>query len=158
MYNNKTGWYRVLNREKVIRPLDEHMCSFKEDGNNTYVMYRSSLELKAIRYADFNKHVVKFSLEPYPIKYVKPTDGKVHRYFVDMFLEFSSGHKILVEIKSKGETMPPKKPSKNTAKSMMNFQKAVQTYSINQAKWASAKLFAEANSMQFVVITEDELG
>lgn len=154
MYNNYTGWYKLLNHSKFVRPIDEHMKSYK-DGE---VNYKSRLELKAIKYADFNKFVVKWSLEPFAIKYIKPTDGKIHRYYVDMFLEFENGEKILVEIKSKGETVPPRKPSKKTTKSEANYQRALQTYAINQAKWKAAEAFAKKNKMKFIILTEEQLG
>lgn len=143
----------MLNPDKFMKPIDEHMKSYK-DG---HVNYKSSLELNAIKYADFNKHIVRWSLEPFNIKYVKPTDGKVHRYYIDLFLEFSSGDKFLVEVKSKGETVPPTKPKKKTAKSDLNYQKALMTYHVNQAKWKAAKEFAAANNMRFIILTEDQL-
>jgi len=149
----KQGWYKILNQEKFIKPIDEHMKSFK-DG---HVNYKSSLELKAIRYCDYNKHIVKWSLEPFNVKYLKPTDGKVHRYYIDFFIEFSTGDKFLVEVKSKGETVPPKKPKKATDKSIMRYQKAIQTYAVNCAKWEAAKKFAQERGLRFVILTEEEL-
>ena len=69
MYRNvKQGWYRLLNPEKFIKPIDELMSSYK-DG---HVNYKSSLELKAIRYCDWNSSVNKWSLEPFAIQYLKP--------------------------------------------------------------------------------------
>ena len=153
MYNNYQGWYKLLNPTKFIKPIDEHMKSYK-DGE---VNYKSRLELKAIKYADFNKFVDKWSLEPFHVKYVKPTDGKIHRYFIDLFLEFKTGDKFLVEIKSKGETKPPRKPSKKTQKALNNYQRALQTYAVNQAKWKAAEQFAAKNKMKFIILTEDEL-
>jgi hypothetical protein len=149
----KQGWYKILNQEKFIKPIDEHMKSFK-DG---HVNYKSSLELKAIRYCDYNKHIVKWSLEPFNVKYLKPTDGKVHRYYIDFFIEFSTGDKFLVEVKSKGETVPPKKPKKATDKSIMRYQKAIQTYAINCVKWEAAKKFAQERGLRFIILTEDHL-
>jgi len=149
----KQGWYKILNQEKFIKPIDEHMKSFK-DG---HVNYKSSLELKAIRYCDYNKHIVKWSLEPFNVRYLKPTDGKVHRYYIDFFIEFSTGDKFLVEVKSKGETVPPKKPKKATDKSIMRYQKAIQTYAVNCAKWEAAKKFAQERGLRFVILTEEEL-
>lgn len=154
MYNSYQGWYKILNPQKFIRPIDEHMKSYK----NGEVNFKSRLELKAIKYADFNKHVVKWSLEPFHVKYIKPTDGKIHRYFIDLFLEFKTGDKFIVEIKSKGETVPPKPPKRKTEKAMINYQRALQTYAVNQAKWKAARQFAESKGMQFVILTEDELG
>jgi hypothetical protein len=158
MYKHaKTGWYKVVNSEKVMKPQDDHMKSFRINENIVELNYKSSLEYKAIKYADYNKHVVKFSLEPFAIKYIKPTDGKYHRYYIDLFLEFSSGDKLIVEIKSKGETIPPKKPKKVTNKSTRNYQKALMTYSINMAKWKAAREFAAKNKIKFIILTEDEL-
>lgn len=155
MYNNKTGVYKLFNFAKFIPPIDTHMGSF--DESTMCVQYKSALELKSFKYCDANPHVKHWSVEPFNIKYIKPTDGKQHRYFIDLFIEFSSGDKFLVEIKSKGETLPPKKPSKNTAKAVMNYQKAIQTYAVNQAKWAAAIEFAEVNKMRFIILTEEHL-
>lgn len=153
MHNSYKGWYQLLNPNKFIKPIDEYMQSYK-DG---HVNFKSRLELKAIKYADFNKHIISWSIEPFNIKYVKPTDGKIHRYFIDLFLEFSSGDKFIVEIKPKSETLPPKKPTKNTQKASMNYQLALQTYSINQAKWKAAEEFAALNKMKFIILTDEEL-
>ena len=151
--NVKQGWYKLLNPEKFIEPIDEHMQSFK-DG---HVNYKSSLEFKAIKYADYNKHITKWSLEPFNIKYIKPTDGKYHRYYIDLFLEFSTGDKFLVEIKPKSQTVQPQKPKKNTQKAQLNYQNALMTYHINQAKWKAAEEFAEYNDMRFIILTEEQL-
>lgn len=151
--NVKSGWYKILNPEKFVKPLDEYMKSYK-DG---HVNYKSSLELAGVRYADFNKHIVKWSLEPFAIKYVKPSDGKKHRYYIDMFIEFKTGEKFLVEIKPKSQTVPPAKPKKNTQKNQMNYQKALMTYHINSAKWKAAREFAKINNMRFIILTEEHL-
>lgn len=154
-YNNKRGWYKLLNPHKFIAPKDDHMKSFNESTGE--VEYKSKLELTALKYADFNKHIKKWSVEPFAIKYIKPTDGKLHRYYIDLFLEFKTGDKFLVEIKSKGETKPPRKPSKKTDKAIMNYQKALQTYAVNTAKWKAAEEFAKVNKMKFIILSEDEL-
>ncbi|MCK5537179.1 MAG: hypothetical protein KAI79_10145 [Bacteroidales bacterium] len=131
------------------------MKSFNEATNQ--VEYKSSLELKAIRYCDANPQVKKFSLEPFAIPYVKPTDGKVHRYFVDLLIKFENGSTFIVEIKSSSETRPPKKPKKITALSERNYRKALQTWSINSAKWKAAKEFADLKEIKFIFLTEKEL-
>ena len=154
MYKNvKQGWYRLLNPEKFIKPIDELMKSYK-DG---HVNYKSSLELKAVRYADWNKDVVKWSLEPFPIQYLKPTTGKFHRYYIDLVLEFRNSEKFLVEIKPLSQTKPPTKPRKNTSKAQLNYARALETYLVNQAKWAAAKSFGETNGFKFIILTEKEL-
>jgi len=131
------------------------MKSYNESSGS--IEYKSSLELNAFRYADFNKHIVRFSVEPFNIKYLKPSDGLLHRYYVDMFLEFEGGHKFIVEIKSFNETILPKKSKKFTQKRERNYNKSMQTYAINTAKWDAARKFAELNNMQFIILTEKEL-
>lgn len=154
MLKSKKGWYRLLNPSKFVRPIDEYMGSFR-DGE---VQYKSSLELIAFRYADYNKHVKSWSVEPFPIQYVKPTDGKQHRYYVDLYLEFANGKKFIVEIKPKSETTPPKKPKPPLkSKNITRYQVAMQTWMINQAKWNSARLFASKNGLEFIILTENEL-
>lgn len=148
----KQGWYKLVNPEKYISPLDEHMQSSKFG----HVLYKSSLELKAIRYADFNKHITKWGLEPFGIPYVKPTDGKVHRYFIDLFIILKD-IKILIEIKPKSQTIKPKLPSIKTPKSIRNYQYALQTYYINLAKWQSAREFCKKRNMKFIILTEEDL-
>lgn len=153
----KQGWYKLLNPDKIIKPLDNHMKSFRMDESGVFLEYKSSLELKAIRYCDFNKFVTHFALEPFPIHYIKPTDGKKHRYFVDLFIEFNNKDKFIVEIKPKSETIQPKKPKANSQKAMMRYQKAIQTFAVNQAKWEAAKKFADEKNIKFIILTDEEL-
>lgn len=148
----KQGWYKLVNPEKYIKPLDEYMESSK-DG---YVFYKSSLEYKAVRYADFNPHITKWGLEPFGIPYIKPTDGKIHRYYIDLFIIINNV-KVLIEIKPKSQTLKPRMPCKKTARSIMNYQQALQTYFINQAKWKSAAEFCKKHQMRFIILTDEDL-
>ena len=147
------GWYKLQCPEKFIKPLDEFMESY-QDG---YILYKSRLEQKFMVYCDINKHVTKFSLEPFAINYIKPTDGKVHRYFIDFFVEFNNKDRFLVEIKPFSQTVRPVLPKKQTPKAMTQFHFDLQTYFINQSKWAAAKNFAEEKGLRFVIVTDKEL-
>lgn len=154
MYRNvKQGWYRMLNPEKFIKPIDELMKSYK-DG---HVNYKSSLELKAIRYCDWNSNVNKWSLEPFAIQYLKPTTGKFHRYYIDLVIEFNNSEKFLVEVKPFSQTKAPTKPRKLTDKSKLNYARNLETWLINQAKWTAAKEFCRVNGFKFIILTEKEL-
>lgn len=154
MYRNvKQGWYRLLNPEKFIKPIDELMKSYK-DG---HVNYKSSLELKAIRYCDWNSNVNKWSLEPFAIQYLKPTTGKFHRYYIDLVIEFNNSEKFLVEVKPFSQTKAPRKPRKLTDKSKLNYARNMETWLVNQAKWTAAKQFCESNGFKFIILTEKEL-
>ena len=153
----KQGWYKVINPEKVIKPADNYMKSFIIEENEIKLNFKSSLERTCMRYCDMNIHVKHYGLEPFAIKYLSPKDGKIHRYFIDFFIEFSNGQKFLVEVKSSGETREPKIPGKKTEKAILNYQKALQTFAVNQAKWSAAKAFASVNGFKFIILTEREL-
>ncbi len=156
----KKGWMKVLNKSKLVMQTSESksvMNSIRLKDGEVEVNYKSSLEFKAFRYCDMNKYIKSWSVEPFSVKYLKPTTMKYHRYFIDLFIEFENGQKFLVEVKSSGETIEPKKPSKKTQKAILNYQKALQTYIVNQAKWKAATEFAESNNMRFIILTEKEL-
>lgn len=157
MYKSHKGWYKLNNPSKFIRPLDEYMDSTKVINEGTFVQYKSGLERIAFCYADLNPKIKYFSVEPFNIPYIKPLDNKIHRYFIDMFLEFTSGDKFIVEIKSHHETLPPEKPKVNTSRALIRYKNALETYLTNQAKWKSAKEFAESKGMKFIILTEKEL-
>ena len=142
--NYKQGWYELLNPSKYIIPSDDVMKSFHEDG---YVKYKSSYELKAIEFCDNSNKVELWSLEPFPIKYIKPTDNKYHRYYVDLFVKFTNGERVIAEIKPKNQTFLPKNPTP--------YQ--LVTYAINKAKWDAAKEYAERSNIRFTILDEDVL-
>lgn len=156
----KQGWYRVLNHEKFINQMQESKTVMKStrivDGF-LEINYKSGLERTCMRYCDMNIHVKKWSLEPFAIKYYKYTTRKYHRYFIDFFIEFSNGQKFLVEVKSYNETREPTPPKKRTQKSIMNYQKALETFNINTSKWDAAKLFCKEKGLTFIILTEKEL-
>lgn len=154
--SSKRGWYRLRNTEKFIMPLDEHMESTKLINDDIYIQYKSKLELKFMQYCDINQKIDKFSLEPFPINYIKPTDGKYHRYYIDFFIVIK-GIKCLVEIKPYNQTIPPKKPKKLYEKSIINYRKQLETWYINNAKWAAAREFTGKKNFKFIIITDKEL-
>ena len=156
-YKSYKGWYKIINTQKFIKPLDEYMESTVFKDGNLFIQYKSKLEYIAFRFADLNPKIVKFSVEPFNIKYIKPLDNKEHRYYIDLFLEFQTGEKFLVEVKSKAETHPPKKPKSFNARTANNYKTALETYIVNTAKWKAVKNFAESNNMNFLILTEDEL-
>ena len=160
MYKSaKQGWYKVLNSNKVISQMQESKSVMKSsrivDGF-LELNYKSGLELKFLKYADMNIHVKSWALEPFCIPYLSPKDGKIHRYFIDFFIEFSNGQKFLVEVKSSGETREPKKPSKKTEKAILNYQKALLTFAVNSAKWNAATQFCKEKGLKFLILTENE--
>lgn len=148
----KTGFYTIINEHKYIQPIDRTM------NKGTLPQYRSSWELKFYRFCDANPLVVKWGTEPFAIPYTSPKDGKIHRYYIDAFVEYRDGTKFLVEIKPFAQTQHPKIPKKQTVKAQIKFEKDLLTYLVNQAKWEAARIFAKQKGLKFIIITEKELG
>ena len=123
------GFYKPLNEEKYRQPHNKYM------NKSIYPEYRSSWEKKFMKYCDSNPEVEYWTCEPIAINYISPKDGRQHRYFPD-FLIKKNGKQYLIEIKPYSQTSDP----------------------INIAKWESAKKFCEKYHMEFLVLTEKELG
>ena len=140
-----SGKYKVINREK-----------YKGDPDN--VIYRSSWEIKVFSWLDNNKDVISWGSEEFCISYLSPVDNKIHRYFPDIIVKVRTQNndiKVMVlEIKPKKQTQPPKQPKRITKQ----FINEVATYGVNQAKWKAANEYCLDRGWQFKVITEDDLG
>jgi hypothetical protein len=121
------------------------------------ILYRSSFELKFMRWCDSNPAVLNWGSESIIIPYANPLTGRVSRYFVDNNITLKDKHgninKYLIEIKPLIQTQPPK-PTRNT-KSLLRRQAE---YVKNRAKWESATQWAKKKGHQFVILTERELG
>ena len=131
----------------------------KYKGDSTNIIYRSSWELKAFMYMDMNDFVISWSSEEIVIPYISPKDGKVHRYFPDIFakMQTKTGIKtFLIEIKPECQIQPPKPPKKK--KVTQRYLNEVMTFSINQAKWSSAQDYCKKMGWEFVTLNEHELG
>ena len=122
------------------------------------IEYRSSWELRMMNYCDQHSSILKVSSEPFAIPYLSPLDGKVHRYYVDFYVEMKkkdgSTEKVLIEVKPHAETKKPRQNKKSPAA----YRRAVVTYIRNQAKWDACHSFCEKNGMRFLIMTEYELG
>lgn len=148
----KSGYYTIINENKYLQPLDRHM------NKELKPQYRSSWELIFYRYCDSNSTIAKWGVEPFPIEYISPIDLKKHRYYIDVFVEFTNGKKFLVGIKPYKETLQPKPPKTTSVRSEIRYQKEIKTYLVNKAKWEAARVFAASKGLEFIIITERELG
>lgn len=139
------GRYRVKNLGKYRGDINE-------------VVYRSSWELKFMKWCDTNPNVMEWGSETVVIPYISPVDNRAHRYFVDFYIKVKTKEgtstKYLVEIKPERFTKPPEIPQKKTKK----FIEEVFLYGTNQAKWHAADEFCKDRNMQFLVLTEKDLG
>ena len=59
-------------------------------GDPTSIVYRSSYELKFMNWCDLNSSIIGWNSEEIAIPYRSPIDNKVHRYFVDFYMEVKS--------------------------------------------------------------------
>ena len=58
-------------------------------------IYRSGLELKFFRFCDHNPNVLKWGSENIVIPYKSPLDNRMHRYYVDNYIELKEGNKTI---------------------------------------------------------------
>lgn len=138
------GRYNIQNPEKYI-------------GDPRNIIFRSSWELKFMKWCDQNKSVTEWGSEELVIPYRSPVDGKVHRYFVDFYIKVktpSGVQKYLIEIKPLKFTKEPQIPQRKTKK----FLQEVMTWGVNQAKWKAANEFCLDHNWKFMILTENELG
>lgn len=119
-------------------------------------VYRSSLELRFMKFCDYNEKVIKWGSENVIIPYINPLDGKMHRYFVDNFVQIKEGDRVkryLVEIKPSSQLSPPK--TKYRKKSNLIYEQTM--YITNQAKWQAAREWCNKKGLEFIIITEKHL-
>ena len=139
------GRYRIVNTKK-----------YKGDIFN--VVYRSSWELKFMKWCDSNISVIEWGSETMIIPYKSPVDNKLHRYFVDFYIKVLDKNgkttRYLIEIKPEKFTKPPPMPKKKSKK----FIEEVFNYGINQSKWKAAENYCEDRGWKFLVLTETDLG
>ena len=126
----------------------------KYAGDPTNIIMRSSWETMFANWCDKNPSIVKWSSEETIVPYRCPTDGRIHRYFVDFKITTVNGKTYLVEVKPAKQCEPPVYPGRNTQKYITESM----TYIKNQAKWAAAREFCKDRRCEFKIITEYELG
>ena len=130
----------------------------KYKGDPTNIIYRSLWERKFMRYCDLNENILEWGSEEIALPYRSPVDGRVHRYFPDFYIKVKESNslikKYLIEVKPKKQTVPPKKPQRQTK----GYIREAYEYAKNQSKWAAAREFCADRGWEFKVITEIQLG
>ena len=61
---------------------------------------------------------------------------------------------VLVEVKPKSQTSPPKRPQDKPTRRFIN---EVKTWGVNEAKWKAATEYCEDRKWEFKLVTEKEL-
>jgi hypothetical protein len=130
----------------------------KYSGKLHTIEFRSSWELRVMKWFDLNSSIVKWNSEGIVIPYLCPTDGEWHRYFVDFacMVEKKDGTHdyFLVEIKPASQRVPPKYRGRITK----TYLEESATYAKNQAKWKAAAEFCKQKGWQFIILDEYDLG
>ncbi len=147
MNKSYKGKYLVENKEKYI--------------GTKQIIYRSSWECKVCKFFDMSDNILKWSYESIVIPYVNVIDGKTHRYYPDFYIEKKNKNgtisKVIVEVKPKRQTLPPKEPKTNNWKSKRQYMYDAETFVINQCKWKSASAYCDKYGYEFQIITEDDI-
>ena len=121
----RQGYYKPINPNKYV------------GVNIEKIRYMSSWELAFMKFLDGN-----------------PTDGRMHRYFPDFYIEYVDKHgeikQEMIEIKPLEERKMPNKRNKH-------YLYAAATYEINVAKWKAAQAYCDAAGYKFRLLSQDQL-
>lgn len=148
----KINSYMKKYKQGIFTPINKNKCI------SDVCIYRSSLELDYMRWLDNNINIISWGSEAVCVPYIKPTDGKLHRYFIDFNFSIKDKnkeiHKFLVEIKPIRQCSPPN--TKNR-KNKMNVIRENISYATNMSKWGSAKQWADSHGYKFIIVTERDI-
>tara|TARA_B100001778_G_C18372508_1_gene531465 strand:+ start:146 stop:562 length:417 start_codon:yes stop_codon:yes gene_type:complete len=123
---------------------------YKGDPNN--VIYRSSWELRVMKYLDNQPKVEWWASEEMFVRYKSPIDERIHRYYPD-FVVKTKEKTFMLEVKPFHQTQKPKQKRKTK-----KFLQEAATYAVNQQKWRAADMFCQEHGWLFKLVTEKDLG
>lgn len=125
-------------------------------GDPSKVWYMSSWEFETHSFFDNNPNVIQWASEEIVIPYVKPTDGRIHKYYIDYWVRYVDRngveHVDIIELKPLKQTKPPKR-TKNTKNALVEQV----NYAVNIAKWQAAEHYAMQRGWKFRIITEKSI-
>ena len=120
-------------KRKTLKGIFKPRNPSKYKGNVSNIVYRSSWELSLFMKLDANPDVLQWSSEENPIPYKSPLDGKLHRYFPDVWIKTKTKNNTIeesiIEVKPFRETIQPVQGDKSNRV----FAKEVMTYAVNNA-------------------------
>lgn len=141
----KQGYYTPKNPEKYL-------------GDPAKIRYMSSWELETHKFFDNNPNVLKWASEEIAIPYIKPTDGRVHKYYPDYFIHYRTRDGELkwelIEVKPAQQTRQSRSRNQRT-----KIYEDI-TYAVNVCKWQAAQAWCEKQTQLtgkpyvFRIITE----
>jgi hypothetical protein len=143
--NTYKGWFKPVYPEKY-------------NGNAENIVFRSSWELRCMKYFDGHPGIIWWSSEELAIPYISPVDNKRHRYFPDFIIKVKRKDDTVmtyvIEVKPFAQTQKPIQGKRRTQR----FLTEVKTYAVNQMKWRAAEEFCHTHGWKFQILTEKELG
>ena len=129
----------------------------KYNGSADNIIYRSSWELRVMKYLDESPNIIWWASEELAIPYRSPVDQKMHRYFPDFIVKVREKTGLvmtyILEIKPEKQTKVPIQKRKT-----QKYLQEAATYAINQEKWRAADIFCQDHGWKFKVVTEKDLG
>lgn len=139
--NYKQGWFVPKNPQKYVGKVDK-------------IRYMSSWEHQVHQFFDSNPNVLRWASEEIAIPYLKPTDGKIHKYYPDYWVEYKkpNGETVqeIIEVKPAKQTKMPRANSKRIiAESIV--------LAVNVAKWKACQIWCKQHGMTFRLITENSI-
>ena len=138
------GWFRPKNPKKY-------------NGDATNIVYRSTWEVRVMKWLDENPAVIWWASEELSIRYRSPIDQRIHRYFPDFIVRIKRKagleKTLVIEIKPHKQTLKPVQKRKTK-----RFISEAATYAVNQEKWRAADIFCQEQGWEFLVLTEKDLG
>lgn len=129
----------------------------KYNGSADNIIYRSSWELRVMKYLDESPNIIWWASEELAIPYRSPVDQKMHRYFPDFIVKVREKTGLIMtyilEVKPEKQTKVPIQKRKT-----QKYLQEAATYAINQEKWRAADIFCQDHGWKFKVVTEKDLG
>jgi hypothetical protein len=129
----------------------------KYNGDANNIIYRSTWEVRVMKWLDEHPSVIWWASEEIHIPYKSPLDNKMHRYFPDFITKMKqkdgSVMTYIIEVKPFNQTKQP--VQKNRTK---KYLREAATYLVNQEKWKAADIFCQEHGWKFMIMTEKELG
>lgn len=141
---HKKGYFTPRNPEKYIGDLNK-------------IIYRSSWEENFMNFLDNNTKIIRWGSEIISIPYVKPTTGRVHKYYPDFYMEYENrSGKIIKEVVEVKPLKQIKKPTTRGKNKKTQLFEGI-TWAINMAKWKHAQLFCDKYGFKFTLKSEKDI-
>ena len=129
----------------------------KYNGNPNNIIYRSSWEVRVMKYFDEHPDVIWWASEELHVPYYSPVDEKMHKYYPDFIVKMKKRDgkvmTYLIEVKPFAQTQQPVRKRKT-----QKFINEYVTYTINMSKWKAATEFCKDRGWEFRILTEKNLG